>query len=218
MLLYVFVCYQSWQQHSYIPCMLPLLCYQCYPVLSCVTVCFCVLSGLATAQLHSMPLISCYPVLSCVTVCYGVLSGLAAEKLLHTMPVFLLCYQCYPVLSCVIVCYRVFLCVIRVGNSIVAFHASDIVLSCVIVCYCVLSGLAAAALLHTMALISCYQCYPVLSCVTVRFCVLSELAAAQLHSMHASFTVLSMLSCVIVCYCVLSGLAAVRLLHTMPGF
>ena len=53
------------------------------------------------------------------------------------------------------------------------------------------------------------------------FCVLSELAAAQLHSMHASFTVLSTLSCVIVCYsvfCVLSGLAAVRLLHTMPGF
>ena len=38
-----FVCYQSWQQHSYIPCMLPLLCYQRYPVLSCVIVCYCVL-------------------------------------------------------------------------------------------------------------------------------------------------------------------------------
>ena len=99
----------------------------CYRVFLCVSVCFCVLSGLAAAQLHSMPPLlcfQCYPVLSCVTVRFCMLSGLAAAALLHTMPL-ISCYQCYPV----------FLCVIRVGSSTVTFHASDIVLSCVTVCY-----------------------------------------------------------------------------------
>ena len=76
---------------------MPLIsCYQCYPVLSCVTVCFCVLPGLAAAQLHSMPPLlcyQCYPVLSCVIACFCVLSGLAAAQI-HSMPP-LLYYQCY---------------------------------------------------------------------------------------------------------------------------
>ena len=50
----VILCYQDLQQqHCYIPCLV-----------------YCVLSGLAAAQLHSMPLISCYSVLSCVTMRY----------------------------------------------------------------------------------------------------------------------------------------------------
>ena len=155
----VILCYQDLQQqHCYIPCLV-----------------YCVLLGLAAAQLHSMPLISCYPVLSCVFPCYQgwqqhsyipcllyvlsmlscvtvwfcVLSGLAAAALLHTMPL-ISCYQCYPV----------FLCVIRVGSSTVTLHASDTVLSCVIiVCYCVLSRLAIIRLLHTMpGFLLCYQC------------------------------------------------------------
>ena len=95
-------------------------------------------------------------------------------------------------------------------------------LSCVIACFCVLSGLAAVRLLHTMPPLLCYQCYPVLSCVFVcyqgwqrhsyipclLYCVINVIPCYRVFlcvirvgsgtvTFHASFTVLSMLSCVI---------------------
>ena len=51
----VTVCYQGWQQHSYIPCLV-------YCVINDI-VCYCVLSGFAALRLvllHTMPPLSCY--------------------------------------------------------------------------------------------------------------------------------------------------------------
>ena len=87
MLFCVFMRYQGWQQHSYIPCLLYCVInvILCYRVLLCV-LCVIRVGSSSTVTYHASDI-----VLSCVIVCYSVLSGLTTAALLHTVPLI----SCY---------------------------------------------------------------------------------------------------------------------------